>query len=121
MEVLEDVEHGPGARERGEHVEDRDVHGALLLLALLGDLAGAGKVEELREHRREPARGGLGEAELLHALLEPTHRAGRRGLDAELVQERLDESGVGALVHARERPAQDARRVRGARGGLSVP
>lgn len=115
VEVLEDVEDRPRAGERGEHVEDGDVHGALLLLALLEDLGRAAEVEERREHRRDAPRGGLGEAELLQLRLEADAGILRRRLEPELDQEWLDEAGVGALVDPRERPAHDARRVRGAR------
>ncbi len=117
MQVLEDVQEGVLARERGDDVVDDDVHRAFPLLRVARGLADAGEMEELRERRRHrPLR--IREAEL-HELLADARDAVRiRRLDLQLHEDRLDETRVAPLVHAREGPAHDARRVGGLRSLL---
>src|SRR5256885_16826012 len=66
-------------------------------------------MKELRQGRRDQLRvGEVQLAELFWKL-----RGGLRviRIDSQLHEERLDEAGIAALVHAGERPTQDPRRI----------
>ena len=97
VQVLEDIEERARARERAEHVEDDQIHPALPFLRLVGRFFRPGQMEELREHRRRGS--GVREAELRDELDEAVPCVGRRRVDLQLDEQRLDEPGVAPLVH----------------------
>src|SRR3977135_6379 len=72
-----------------------------------------------RRARRRHRRWRIREAKLLELLAHALDAIRIRGLQVELDEDRLDETGVAALVHARERPAHDAWRVSSPRPFLS--
>ena len=106
MQVLEDVEQRTIAGERRDHVVDDDEERSLPLLRVARRLRRTGKMQELRERRRDQLR--VREAERLELFGQLCGRFRVVRFDPQVDQERLDEAGVASLVHPRERPAQDA-------------
>src|SRR5256885_16999074 len=98
MEMLEDIEDGAYPRERRGVVVDADEHRALPLCRVARRLGRSREMKELRQGRRGQLRvGEVQLAELVRKL-----RGGFRviRIDSQLHEERLDEAGIAALVHA---------------------
>src|SRR2546426_12802512 len=98
MEILEDIEERAFPRERRDDVVDADEHRALPLFRIARRLGRSREMKELRQGRRDQLRvGEVKLAELLRKL-----RGGFRviRIDPQLHEERLDEAGIAALVHA---------------------
>ena len=112
MQVLEHVKERTLPGERREDVVHADEHRALPFLGVARRLGRARKVQELRERLDGGVRHR--EAQLAQLRAELLRGGGTGRVDPELDEERLDEAGIAALVHAREGPAHDARRVGGA-------
>src|SRR5438046_1800346 len=109
VQVLEDVEERPFASERGDDVVHHDEERPLPLLGVARRLRRSWKVQELRECRRHEL--GIREAELAKLWRELLRGLLVVRFDPQLDDQRLDETGVAALVDPGERPPQHARGV----------
>src|SRR5438034_11108700 len=98
MEIVEDVEERAFPRDRRDDGVDDDEHRALPLFRVARRLGRSREMKELRQGRRDQLRvGEVQLAELFWKL-----RGGLRviRIDSQLHEERLDEAGIAALVHA---------------------
>jgi len=109
VQILEDVKERAFARKGRDDVVNADEHRALPLFGVARRFDGSRQVEELREGRDNEL--GARETQVAQLRRQLGDRLLVVWIDPQLHEQRLDEARVAALVHARERPAEHARRI----------